>query len=83
MHCALAQSFESKCRLICPTAEVRYKWYPALRHYISLDKDVIYTIRGPRQVGKTTLLKIIIKELINSNKINPEMELIKVSTIEF
>lgn len=52
--------------------EVKYKWYPALRHYISLDKDVIYTIRGPRQVGKTTLLKIIIKELINSNKINPE-----------
>jgi len=30
----------------------------------------IYTLRGPRQVGKTTLLKLMIKRLLD----NPEIE---------
>ncbi len=37
--------------------------------YILLDKNVIYSIRGPRQVGKTTLIKIIIRELLEKNNI--------------
>jgi len=44
--------------------KLEYRWDPNLRHYINLDNDVIYTIRGPRQVGKTTLIKLIIKDLI-------------------
>ncbi len=43
------------------------KWIPRLKKYIFLDKDVVYSIRGPRQVGKTTLIKIIIKELLQKN----------------
>ena len=37
-----------------------------------LDRDVIYSVRGPRQVGKTTLVKITIKDLPdkNTNPIN-------------
>ena len=38
-----------------------YQWDPKIRYYIKLDNDVIFTIRGPRQIGKTTLMKIIIK----------------------
>ncbi|MEW5897132.1 MAG: ATP-binding protein [Nanoarchaeota archaeon] len=45
----------------------RIKWAPRLKKYIFLDKDVVYSIRGPRQVGKTTLIKIIIRELLESN----------------
>ena len=38
---------------------------------IKINKDGIYIIRGPRQVGKTTLLKRKIKDLIK-NGVNPE-----------
>ena len=40
---------------------------PRLKKYIFLDKNVVYSIRGPRQVGKTTLIKIVIKELLEKN----------------
>lgn len=50
----------------------KYPWDPNLRHYIKLNEDVIYTIRGPRQVGKTTLIKIIIKDLLMNKNVNPE-----------
>jgi len=38
------------------------KWTPRLKKYFNLEKDVIYSLRGPRQVGKTTLLKLIIRD---------------------
>src|SRR3989344_6913911 len=44
------------------------KWMPRLKKYIYLDKNAVYSIRGPRQVGKTTLIKIIIKELLEKNE---------------
>jgi len=34
---------------------------------ISLNEDRVYIIRGPRQVGKTTLLKATIKKLLDKN----------------
>ncbi|MBI4981507.1 ATP-binding protein [Candidatus Woesearchaeota archaeon] len=43
------------------------KWTPRLKKYLFLDKNVVYSIRGPRQVGKTTLLKIMIRELLQQN----------------
>ena len=44
------------------------KWMPGIKKHIKLDvKDyILYSIRGPRQVGKTTLIKILIKEKIES-----------------
>ena len=38
------------------------KWMPRIRRHINLQKDVLYSLRGPRQVGKTTLVKLIIKD---------------------
>jgi len=28
-----------------------YQWDPNIRHYIRLNNDVLFTIRGPRQVA--------------------------------
>jgi hypothetical protein len=49
-----------------------YRWDPNIRHFIKLENDVIFTIRGPRQVGKTTLMKIIIKDLLLNKNVKPE-----------
>lgn len=47
------------------------KWNPRLKKYIYLDKNAVYSIRGPRQVGKTTLAKVMIQELLEkSNAMN-------------
>ncbi|MEM4397744.1 MAG: ATP-binding protein [Candidatus Woesearchaeota archaeon] len=49
-----------------------FKWIPNLKYYLKLDNDVIYTIRGPRQIGKTTLIKNIIREILLEKNIKPE-----------
>ncbi len=40
-------------------------WTPRIKYKFSLNEDAIYTVRGPRQVGKTTLVKIMIEELLS------------------
>ena len=52
--------------------KLKFQWDPNIRYYITLDTDVIYSIRGPRQIGKTTLLKIIIKDLLLQDNLKPE-----------
>jgi predicted AAA+ superfamily ATPase len=42
-------------------------WVPRIKQTFDLDTDAVYTLRGPRQVGKTTLLKDMIRDLINQN----------------
>ena len=44
----------------------RFKWTPRLGETFQWDLDVVYVLRGPRQVGKTTLMKLKIRELIRS-----------------
>jgi len=44
--------------------ECPVQWTPRIRHFFDLQSDGVYTLRGPRQVGKTTLLKLIIKSLL-------------------
>src|SRR5713101_8056185 len=44
----------------------RFKWTPRLGERFQWDLDVIYVLRGPRQVGKTTLMKLKIRDLIES-----------------
>jgi len=41
------------------------KWDPRIRRTFDLNRDLIYSLRGPRQVGKTTLIKLQIKELLD------------------
>lgn len=47
----------------------RYIWIPRFKSHIDIEKDSVYSLRGPRQVGKTTLLKIMIREQLK--KRNP------------
>lgn len=42
-------------------------WIPRIFHKFDMEQDVIHTLRGPRQVGKTTLVKLIIKNLIEKD----------------
>jgi len=44
----------------------KFKWKPRLGETLQWDVDIIYVLRGPRQVGKTTLCKLKIRELIRS-----------------
>jgi len=48
----------------------KYVYEPKLFRSSDLGKDAVYTLRGARQVGKTTLVKLIIKDLLEKN-INP------------
>jgi len=40
------------------------KWNPRIRHFFDMNTDSVYTLRGPRQVGKSTLMKLIIRDLL-------------------
>lgn len=43
----------------------RLRWHPAILDEILLNEDLIYSIRGPRQIGKTTGLKLLIESLLH------------------
>lgn len=46
--------------------QAAFKFYPEkILSKISTEKPGIYTLRGPRQVGKTTLLKLFLRNLLN------------------
>ncbi len=44
--------------------EMKYKWLPKLFEKINLKPNNLFSLRGPRQVGKTTLVKLLIKDLL-------------------
>lgn len=48
----------------------RLHWEPKILQKLDLQKEGVYTLRGPRQVGKTTLIKIWISKLLG-NQVDP------------
>jgi hypothetical protein len=44
--------------------ELAYVWEPQVLEEFELAKDLIYILKGPRQVGKTTLLKTFAQKLL-------------------
>ena len=46
-------------------------WKPEVINEINFNIDGIYSIRGPRQVGKSTAIKLMIKNLLLVKKVNP------------
>ena len=46
------------------------KWDPRIRQTFDFTNDILYSLRGPRQVGKTTLLKLQIREFL-AKGVNP------------
>jgi len=51
--------------------EHELKWSSDILEKIKLDHDKVYSIQGPRGVGKTTIIKLLIKDLINKQNVNP------------
>ncbi len=47
----------------------KIKWRPPLLE-ASLEQDALHIIKGPRQVGKTTLLKLFIRNLLADKKVS-------------
>jgi hypothetical protein len=50
--------------------EQSLKWYPKILSEFNLNHNNIYTLRGPRQIGKTTSIKLLIKKLLKQNAKN-------------
>lgn len=50
----------------------KLQWRPSVIDELDLSRFAVYTLRGPRQVGKTTALKLIIQTLLRETKIRPE-----------
>ncbi|MBS3123544.1 ATP-binding protein [Candidatus Woesearchaeota archaeon] len=49
-------------------AEQKYCFMPSIIPLEQLKKSSIHTLIGPRQIGKTTYLKLLIRELLKSHK---------------
>lgn len=47
------------------------KWAPTVLQSLEYGRSNIYVLRGPRQIGKTTALKLLIKEKLLSQKVPP------------
>lgn len=50
----------------------KFQWQPKIFEREELNKDAIFTLRGPRQVGKTTFIKLLIKKLLLKDKLEKE-----------
>lgn len=53
-------------------SQQKYPFYHIFYTEMPLDKDGILTLRGPRRIGKTTLVKLLIRKLLLSNKVERE-----------
>ncbi len=49
----------------------RLRWVPKELGEFDVTKDRVYTLRGPRQVGKTTLLKLLAQKMIVDEERDP------------
>ncbi|RLC38676.1 hypothetical protein DRH27_01655, partial [Candidatus Falkowbacteria bacterium] len=50
----------------------KLKWQPKITDKIDLNRDNIYVLQGPRGVGKTTIIKLLIKNLVKKKKQEPK-----------
>lgn len=58
------KEFIARDKHILDLKEKEYQWRPELLEKLKLIPNNIFTLRGPRQVGKTTLVKLLIKNLL-------------------
>ena len=45
--------------------QCKFRYFPIFYNELVLEESGIYTLRGPRQVGKTTSMKLLIKKLLD------------------
>ncbi|MDQ7825454.1 MAG: ATP-binding protein [Candidatus Eremiobacteraeota bacterium] len=51
--------------------EASLKWYPAYIGSVNTEEDAVHVVFGPRQVGKTTSFRLMMRALIESRGIAP------------
>lgn len=51
--------------------EYEMKWHSDILNKVDFNRDKIYSFQGPRGVGKTTVIKLMIRDLIEKQKVNP------------
>lgn len=56
-----------------------FLWRPRLLDDVVLDRPRVYTIRGPRQVGKTTSVKLMIRRLLEGGNHHPSFTILSTS----
>jgi len=44
--------------------ESAIKWIPRIQYTFDFSHDLVYSLRGPRQIGKTTMIKLIIRNFL-------------------
>lgn len=66
----ISASLINEDRKILEFNEARYKYIHPLVETFPINKDCILTLRGPRRIGKTTVLKLLIKKLLIKEKIS-------------
>ncbi len=54
-------------------AEAPFRRVPPALQTIRPDEPNVYTLRGPRQVGKTTLLKQLVSQLVREERWDPRL----------
>lgn len=52
--------------LLVALGKASVRWVPPILEEFTLDQDAIYTLRGPRQVGKTTACKLLVRRLLDA-----------------
>ncbi|MFH1260106.1 MAG: ATP-binding protein [Elusimicrobiota bacterium] len=65
----LRQELVQEDNKIVEFEQQKYKWHHPFYYNFPLQEDAILTLRGPRQVGKTTFLKLLIRHLLLEVKI--------------
>lgn len=58
--------------LILEFEKQKYRYYHPLLKTLSFNKDAVITVRGPRRVGKSTLIRLLIKRLLLKEKFPKE-----------
>lgn len=48
--------------------EKKYKWIPEIIEQVNLEPFSLHVLSGPRQAGKTTTIKLLIKKLLKENE---------------
>ena len=48
------------------------KWVPPRINEFDVDNDIVYSLRGARQIGKTLLMKLMIRKLLEEKKFRKE-----------
>lgn len=66
------QEFILEDNYIVELKRQKYPYYHPLYQNLPVDKDGVLTVRGPRRIGKTTLLKLLIKRLLLNDNIEKE-----------